>query len=207
MSWLQDKRPVEAERVAEELTALMESDEFSDLFKEDPNYELDMSWLPDWDLGADFVGYFFWGLLILLAALLLVTLLRQLGMLGGKKRTEDQDEPGEHRRRRVAEALEAAVAAREAGDLRLALRHYWSALVTGLGRGKAVAWRPAWTCREMLARSRPGSSAVRLLGELLPEVERLEFGRDPVTAGDVRRLAALCDEHLPAVLRREELDT
>lgn len=191
------------ERVQEAAAGLRDSDEFRHLFREQRQLDLDLDWLPDWS--GTFVGYLFWGILIIAGVALLLWVLSLLGVLGRRGGDGEESAP-EARRRHVAEALAAAVAARAAGDLRLALRHYWSALVTGLGRGEALAWRPAWTCREMLARSRPGSTSYALLAERLPRVERLEFGRAPIVEADVDDLARLCDEHLTAALRREESD-
>jgi len=197
--------PASSAEVIEDALELASSEELRSLFKEDgPSWldGLDLSWLPDWDwMDGSFAGYLFWSVLVLLllwGAFLLVR------TFYGKSRTPEELQPVEQRRLVIAEELIAAARYRAEGDLPLALRHYWMALVVGLGRGKAVAYRPAWTCREMLARSKQGTAEYELLHELLPRIERLEFGKVPIAVADVDELAAICDERLGRELAREE---
>jgi uncharacterized protein YpmB len=112
-----------------------------------------------------------------------------------RKRAAETDSE-ERRAKLVSEQLELAHAALEAGDLSSALRAYWAALVTGLGRGNELVYRAAWTCREMLTRSRGEGSDVELLARLLPRIERLEFGRVEIRLADVEELRELCAERL-----------
>ncbi len=135
--------------------------------------------------------------LVLVAAAVIYFLLRLRRDEGARTKRE------ELRTSRVASQLEAGRAARLAGDLPTALRAFWAALVTGLGRGDELVYRPAWTCREMLSRSRTAGPDTQLLSELLPRIERLEFGRVEITLADVEDLERLCDERLAPVLRLE----
>lgn len=118
----------------------------------------------------------------------------------------DKDEESMEKQRLawIAEQLQLGREAHRAGDLALALRAFWAALVTGLGRGDELVFRPAWTCREMLARSPGDGPDAQLLGRLLERVERLEFGDQHIEASDVEQLASLCDERLEAVLAMEQ---
>ncbi|MSR61256.1 MAG: DUF4129 domain-containing protein [Planctomycetes bacterium] len=90
----------------------------------------------------------------------------------------------------------AARAARDAGDLRLALRLFLQAVLVALGGRGDLELRPAWTNRELLARGKPSPAAQALLAPLVRELEPQEFGRAPVSAADVQRLEALLAEHL-----------
>ncbi|MDF1798233.1 MAG: hypothetical protein P1V81_03585 [Planctomycetota bacterium] len=195
----------EAPVVLEEALELAGSEELRHLYKSDgPSWldGLDLSWLPEWDwLDGSIAGYLFWSVLVLLLLWGVYLLVRTFL---GRPRKEEQQEPVEQRRLVIAEELRAAARYRAEGDLALALRHYWMALVVGLGRGKAVAYRPAWTCREMLARSKQGTEEYQLLHELLPRIERLEFGKLPIAASDVDELAAICEARLGRELAREE---
>lgn len=113
-----------------------------------------------------------------------------------RKARNKQEESSERRARLVEELLAEGARAQSGGELAAALRAYWAALVTGLGRGAELVYRPAWTCREMLARSPGEGPDVELLARLLPRVEELEFGRAEIVAGDVDELARLCQERL-----------
>ena len=134
------------------------------------------------------------GGLVLFGVLLVIVV---FFLRASKARREGEAESEERRASLVREQLEQARAARAAGDLGAALRGFWAALVTGLGRGDELVYRPAWTCREMLVRSRSDGPDAELLGGLLPRVERLEFGRAEIRARDVDELAELCAERLP----------
>ena len=115
------------------------------------------------------------------------------------------EDPLVARERWIAAQLEAARDAEARGDWHAALRAYWGALVVGLGQTRLLAFRPGWTCREMLERTQvEGSAVVGPVAELLPRVEQMEFGGAPVSASDVREVADLCTAHLAARwLKRE----
>ena len=87
-------------------------------------------------------------------------------------------------------------AARAAGDLRLALRLQFFALVVGLGARGNLRYRDAWTNRELLDRGEPSPALRRLLSPLVAEFEAKDFGSEPTLPEDVDRVEALCDEHL-----------
>lgn len=97
---------------------------------------------------------------------------------------------------RVAELRRRAGEARRAGDLRLALRLLFFALVVGLGERGDLRYRDAWTNRELLARGEPNERTRGLLGPLLDDLEAKDFGRVPATEGDVARLEDLCERWL-----------
>lgn len=163
-------------------------------------------WLDDFfsDSGSDSsvaqtVGSGFSWLPAVLACIVVVAILvfvvRAFMVTTGK--ADQQEETLEDRRAQfIAEQLRLGAAARQAGQLNLALRAYWSALVTGVGRGDDLVFRTSWTCREMLARSPIEASDVQLVAGLLEHVERLEFGDEVICTGDVDELAALCTERL-----------
>jgi len=108
--------------------------------------------------------------------------------------SEAELEPAE----RARALARAARAARDGGDLRLALRLFLQAVLVALGGRGDLELRPAWTNRELLRRGNPSSAARALLAPLVRELEPMEFGHAPVGAADVRRLEALLDEHLEA---------
>lgn len=115
------------------------------------------------------------------------------------------EDPMVARERWIAKQLAAARAAEARGDWHAALRGYWGALVVGLGQTRLLAFRPGWTCREMLERTQvEGSAVAGPVAELLPRVERMEFGGAPVAASDVREVAGLCEAHLAARWLRQE---
>lgn len=133
-------------------------------------------------------------LALLVAAFVLARLRRRSALERGEGLAAQAEDPS----RRAARALEEARAARAAGDARRALRLYCFALVVGLGASGALAFREAWTNRELLRRGAPGDRARRLLEELIGELEAKEYGREPVREGDLERLERLCREHLVA---------
>lgn len=99
-------------------------------------------------------------------------------------------------RPRLAELAAAARAARARGELRLALRLHLHALLVALGGRGDLELNAAWTNRELLRRGKPSREARLLLEPLVRELEPKEFGRAPVDAADVERLAALLGPHL-----------
>lgn len=131
-------------------------------------------------------------LALLLVAFVLARLRRRSALEHGEGGAVDEEDPA----RRAGRALEAARAARASGDARGALRLYCFALVVGLGASGALAFREAWTNRELLRRGAPGDGARRLLEELVGELEAKEYGREPVHESDLERLELLCREHL-----------
>jgi hypothetical protein len=97
---------------------------------------------------------------------------------------------------RLRELAQAARAARAAGDLRLALRHLFHALLVALGGRGDLELRPAWTNRELLRHGRASGAVRALLSPLVRELEPKEFGRAEVREEDVARLEALLAPHL-----------
>ena len=92
--------------------------------------------------------------------------------------------------------VEAARRARSDGDLRLALRLYFCALVVGLGARGDLEYDDAFTNRELLERGRPDADLRALLEPLVRELDVKGFGRLEPDERDVARLAGLVDEHL-----------
>jgi hypothetical protein len=101
-------------------------------------------------------------------------------------------DPHAERRLRVGELLERARAASAAGELALALRLYFSALVIGLGERGDLEYRDSWTNRELLERGRPAPAALSLLKPLVPGLDRKSFGHEPTSPADVEALESLC---------------
>ena len=97
---------------------------------------------------------------------------------------------------RVRELRQRAAAARRAGEARLALRLSFFALVLGLGGRGDLAYRDAWTNRELLRRGQPSRAIRELLTPLVEELEAKDFGRERATEGDLDRLEALCESYL-----------
>ena len=92
---------------------------------------------------------------------------------------------------RLAELRRRALQAREQGDLALALRLHFFALLVGLGRRGGLEYRDAWTARELLARGRPTAEVAETLAPLVREIDERTFGRTPVVPADVDALEAL----------------
>jgi hypothetical protein len=92
---------------------------------------------------------------------------------------------------RLADLRARAETARAAGDLELALRLSFSALLVALSRRGDLELREAWTPREMLARGRPSERARAALEPWLSELDRLLFGARGVTPEDLARFDAL----------------
>lgn len=94
--------------------------------------------------------------------------------------------------RRVEELLAASRAARAKGELVLALRLSFFALVVGLGRRGDLEYRDAWTNRELLERGAPRAEVAALLAPLVEVLDRKGFGLEPARESDVDDLEALC---------------
>jgi hypothetical protein len=138
-------------------------------------------------------------LFVLLAAaglaLGLFVLLRLARQAGGARGVAPRaaGQPGpDSVRARVAELLREARAARARGELTLALRLTFFALVVGLGRRGSLEYHDAWTNRELLVRGHPEPDVAALLAPLLVELDRKSFGGEPTRAVDVERMEELC---------------
>lgn len=108
----------------------------------------------------------------------------------------DPRAPGVAPELRAARLCDEAGRARAAGDLRLALRLLFEALIVAMdGRGD-LEFRPAWTNRELVRRGRHTPAASALLEELVRELEPKEFGRERITEADLARLSALLEPYL-----------
>jgi hypothetical protein len=91
--------------------------------------------------------------------------------------------------------------AREAADRGehvAALRLLFRALVVGLSERGELAYREAWTNRELLERGAPRRDVLELLASLVPRLDAQSFGREPAGPDDVARLSAVCDRLLAA---------
>lgn len=136
----------------------------------------------------------------LLVAALVFALFKWRGRRGGARTEAEvaQEDLRLARERWVLAQLEAARAAEARDDWHAALRAYWGALVVGLGQSRVLAFRPGWTCREMLARTLSEGAPVAPVAALLPRVEAMEFGHAAVGPGVVGEVADLCRELLDA---------
>lgn len=131
-----------------------------------------------------------WTFLACAVVLLVVAVARAM-----PRRTPVEAEPVELARdERIGDLRRRARAAEAAGDLVLALRLYFTALVVALGERGDLDYRDAWTNRELLERGQPGPRATALLEPLVPALDRHSFGGEPATRDDVARLAALLDQ-------------
>jgi hypothetical protein len=101
-----------------------------------------------------------------------------------------------HTERRVSALLAEARAARARGDLSLAMRLFFFALVVGLGRAGDLEYHDAWTNRELLQRGSPSPRLARALEDLVRELDLKGFGCVPTVEDDVNRLEALCKSML-----------
>lgn len=92
---------------------------------------------------------------------------------------------------RLAEWRARAAAARTAGDLTLALRLEFFALLLALSRRGDLELRDAWTPREMLERGRPSATARAALEPWLSELDARLFGTRGVSPDALRRFDEL----------------
>ena len=106
------------------------------------------------------------------------------------------------RRLTVAALRREAQAAAGRGDHLAALRWLFRALVVGLSERGDLAYRDAWTNRELVERGSPRREVLPLLAPLVPRLDAQSFGREPAGPEDVARLAAICDRLLAGELRR-----
>jgi len=147
-----------------------------------PPAAAEVGWVALWvlaGLGALFLGW-------LLAHLMTDGPLARRTRAGAGLRASPPDV-----QRRVDELRARAQAARAAGDLLLALRLHFAALVVALGTRGDIEYRDAWTNRELLARGRPSEPVAALLAPLVEELDRKSFGGAPASEEDVERV-----EHL-----------
>jgi hypothetical protein len=99
---------------------------------------------------------------------------------------------------RWAELRAQAAAARARGDLALALRLSFFALVVALsGRGD-LEFRDAWTNREIVERGRPSPEVHAVLAPWVAELDAKIFGRVKVEEADLDRLASASERLLAA---------
>ncbi len=107
--------------------------------------------------------------------------------------------PPESLAQRLARLLGEARAAEAAGDHLRALRLYFWALVVGLSQRGELAYRDAWTAREMLERGRADARVRERLDPLVREIDAKSFGGEPCSAADSARISAVCREFLGGV--------
>ena len=92
-----------------------------------------------------------------------------------------------------------AAEAQRASEYLLALRLYFLALVVGLSERGDLGYSDAWTNHELLERGEPQDEVRALLSPLVEELDRKAFGRAPVGAADVERLARIVEQMLGSV--------
>jgi len=97
---------------------------------------------------------------------------------------------------RARELHEEARAARRRGDERGAVRLYLHALIIGFSREGGLAYRDAWTNRELLRRGAPSLRVRDELESLVRRYEPKEFGREDILPGDLEALEALARREL-----------
>jgi hypothetical protein len=106
--------------------------------------------------------------------------------------------PPETLAQRLARLLAEARAADAAGEHLRALRLYFWALVVGLSQRGELAYRDAWTAREMLERGRAGTELRARLAPLVREIDAKSFGGEACGPADSARLEGFCRELLGA---------
>jgi hypothetical protein len=104
--------------------------------------------------------------------------------------------PPETLEQRLARLLGEARAAEAAGEHLRALRLYFWALVVGLSQRGELAYRDAWTAREMLERGRASADVRARLAPLVRDIDGKSFGGQACGPGDSARLAQACRELL-----------
>lgn len=202
MSVLQE--PIDAERVHEVLTSVMEREGI-------PREPAEPGALTQW-LSDKFSSLFNGlegssdALIVLLIVLSLAFVIALMVVMvrgrAGRWRARDSRsvEPSEAVRVRVAELRARARAAELDGDLVLALRTHLFALVVGLGEVGDLEFRPTWTDRELLQRGHPEPRVRQWLGGLLDDLDPKTFGHQRVGVEDVRRLDGLSAQVLSGEL-------
>jgi len=178
-----------------------------------PEFQVEESWLGrfiDWlsdvfpDIGERELGTVVevtQVLLVLVLGVMLAWLVIQAWRQGFFRRRGleavvlELDVPGAER---AATLRRAAADARRSGNLALALRLNFFALVVGLGTRGDLEYRDAWTNRELLERGEPRAGVRELLAPLVAELDAKGFGHLPTSPRDVDRLELLCDAWLGA---------
>lgn len=92
---------------------------------------------------------------------------------------------------RVRELARRSREARERGELVLALRLSFFALVVGLSRRGDLEYRDAWTNRELVQRGRAPAPVAGELATLVADLDAKTFGSEPVELADLEHLDAL----------------
>ena len=204
-AWLQERAPADAQQVARALDDVLGREGFG---QPEPSWisrQLESLWNWFKELfeihGTDGGSVFAVLLYVLLGALILwlVWLIaRSVGELR-RRRAEALaalPPPPETLAQRLARLLAQARAAEVAGDHLKALRLYFWALVVGLSQKGELAYRDAWTAREMLERGRAGADVRARLAPLVREIDGKSFGGEPCGAADSARVAQVCRELL-----------
>ena len=194
---VQDRRPSDGE-VEAALEKILKSSEFQ---REKSLLEEVFEWFGErmsFEVSSGFARGLLWIVAVLLALLGIFLLVRFMPAGRRARRRSDEAHSGPSVASRLAQLRREAREARTAGDLRLALRKQFFALVLGLGTRGDLEFRAAWTNRELLRRGRPSPEIAALLEPLVVEFERKEFGNEPVDERDLDRLEALYVEHLGA---------
>jgi hypothetical protein len=183
-----------AEHVLEEARRILARAEFE---RESTMLEDALRWLFEHDvsLPSGLAGRVFPVLLGVLGAVVIWRFVRATR----RAARPDHGEPrAASREARARELLRRARAARAAGDLRLALRLSFFALVIGLGERGDLRYRDSWTYRELLRRGKPARAVHEVLTGLVHDLEAKEFGRAQATEDDLRRVDELCRRYLGA---------
>jgi hypothetical protein len=137
-----------------------------------------------------------WGAIILLLVAFLAYWLRrrilevQSGARGPVKGLSEQVVSRIGDLRRQAQDAEAQ------GDLTLALRLYFFALVIGLGQKGELEYNDAWTNRELLERGQTAADVAKNLKPLVGALNEHSFGERRTEPHEVRRFAELCESML-----------
>ena len=154
------------------------------------------------DAAATILAWTVYTALAVALALIVVAVVRRT--IRARREPKDERARESPRARRVADLLARAREADARGDLALALRLYFTALVVGLGESGGLEYRDAWTNRELLERGAPRPEIERILRPLVPDLDRKSFGAEPVAPEDTARLARLCHELLGRELLRDQ---
>jgi hypothetical protein len=150
--------------------------------------------------GAGFATFLGWAAAAICAACLVSIVLRETRQrMDTWKRRTVAPSAAASVSRRVEELLEASRAARARGELALALRLAFFALVVGLARRGDLEYRDAWTNRELVERGAPPASVRGVLAPLVEALDRKGFGLEPTSEADVDALEALCRRELGGV--------
>ena len=185
------------EEVREVLSEVLEDSRFGR--KEPGLIEQFLEWLSEFFSGGEDmaatglmgVELVAWLLLIVGAVLLGVFLVRHAGIAARPRGRVAPVAALQRVRDRVLELRERAREAEASGDLVLALRLYFFALVVGLGERGDLEYRDAWTNRELFERGEVDASVARELRPMLRELDAMSFGEAPVAESDVRRFDSL----------------